>query len=171
MKRILITLIFIFIISLSLSGSKQISIETQSKLLVKIITYDKAIDRYGEPIIIGVSSFKMKKALNMLHIKIKGKKFIVKKMNSTEDIKKYKVVYIDYNWQDKYEKIGKIIKKHPCLIFCNDSDLVEAGVGAVSFKTIKDRAKIIVNLGNAKSQGARFVPAFLRITIIIGRVN
>jgi len=171
MKRILITLIFIFIVSITLSGSKKISIETQSKLLVKIITYDKAIDRYGEPIIIGVSSLKMKKALNTLNIKIKGKNFIVKKMDSIEDIKKYKVVYIDYNWQDKYEEIEKIIKTHHSLIFCNDSDFVETGVGAVSFKTIKNRAKIIVNLGNAKNQGARFVPAFLRITIIIGRIN
>jgi len=160
-------IVIITFFSFALKAS-DINFKLQSKLLLKIISYDKNLARFGDPIKIGVSSNEMLKALKANKLKIKGKSFTAEKMKSVDDIANYKVVYIDNNWKDKYNTVAKKAKANSCLVFCNDSNFVESGGGSVSFRLIRSKPKIVVNISNAKDQGTDFSSGFLKITVVIG---
>ncbi len=171
MKKIF-SLIIVVVLLLGISlNAADISFKLQSKLLLKIISYDKKLARFGDPIKIGVSSDKILTAIKANKLKIKGKSFVVEKMNSVDDMANYKVVYIDSNWKSNYADVTAKAKANSCLVFCNDSGFVESGGGTVSFKLINKKPKIVVNLGNAKEQGTDFSSGFLKITVVIGGIN
>ena len=168
MKKLLsLFFIAIMVFSFSLTAGS-VNLKLQSKLLLKIVSYDKNFSRFGDPIKIGVSSDEMLAALKGLGLKIKGKSFAAEKMASPDDIAKFKIVYIDENWKANYGAVADKAKAAQALVFCNDAGFVESGGGAVSFKLINNKPKIVVNLGNAKEQGTDFSSGFLKVTVIIG---
>ncbi len=156
-----------FVFGISLQAG-DVNLKLQSKLLLKIVSYDKNFSRFGDPIKIGVSSDEMLTALKALGLKIKGKSYAAEKMASPDDIGKFKIVYIDENWKANYAAVTEKAKAAQALVFCNDASFVESGGGAVSFKLINKKPKIVVNLGNAKEQGTDFSSGFLKVTVIIG---
>ncbi|MCP4219175.1 MAG: YfiR family protein, partial [bacterium] len=98
----------------------------------------------------------------------KGKAFKITKMESLDDLAKYKLVYIDKNWKSNYEAAAGTAKSNGTLIFCNDENYVEGGGAAVSFKVVSGKPKIVINLKNAKEQGTDFPANFLKITVVVG---
>jgi hypothetical protein len=152
--------------------SQDVPLELQVKLILKIVSMDRNFDRFGDPIKIGVSGDDMKKELEAIKGKltIKGKEFLVEKMASPGDVANYKVIYVGKNWTDNYSAASAKAAENQCLMFCQAVDGVMSGGGAVSFKVVEGKPKIVVNLENAKKQGTDFPAGFLKITLVVGGV-
>jgi len=171
MKKYYILILFFLTLFTFTLKSSDIDFRIQSKLLLKIISYDKNYKRFGNPIKIGVSSKEMFEALKANAIIVKDRHFTVGLMKSIDSLKNYKVVYIDNNWKDKYKEVSKLANSNSCLIFCNDENFVESEGASVTFVSIKNKLKILVNLENSKKQGSNFSPIFLKITVIVGGIK
>jgi hypothetical protein len=140
----------------------------QAKLMLKVLSMDRNFNRFGDPVKIGTSSDDFANELNgITGLKVKGKDFIAEKMNSLEDIGKYKVICVAKNWADNYNAASAIAIASKALVFCETEEGVLSGGGSVSFKVVEGRPKILVNLDNAKKQGTDFPADFLKITTVV----
>lgn len=142
------------------------------KLILKILSYDKNFNRYGNPIRIGVSSQDALDAFSALEEKVSiySKRFEVKKMNSPQDISRFKVIYVDRNWEKHYRSVAKECKEYRVLMFCRDEKNVRKGNGAFSFKydEYEEKTFIILNLNAAFMMGGNFdLEEFVKIRIPI----
>jgi hypothetical protein len=145
----------------------------QVKLMLKILSMDRNFDRFGDPIKIGVSDDAILAELDKVKgkLKIKAKDFSVEKMGSPDDISNYKVIYVGKNWAANYAAASAKAKANQSLMFCESEDGVMSGGGAISFKVVDAKPKIIINLGNVKDQGTDFPAGFLKITVVVGSIN
>lgn len=168
-KKPILLVILTVIVSALLSG-QEVPLNLQAKLMLKILSMDRNFNRYGDPIKIGVSSdrFLLELMANKKNLKVKGKDFIPEKMNSLNDIDKYKVTYIGKEWTDSYLAASTRATENKCLMFCETDDGVMNGGGAVSFKVVGGKPKIVVNLGNSRNQGTEFPAIFLKTTVVVG---
>jgi hypothetical protein len=150
--------------------SQDVPLPLQTKLMLKICSMDRNFTRFGDPVKIGVSSENFLKELNATKGKmtIKGKDFSAEIMGSPDDISKYKIVYIGKNWESHYGVIADKAKSSQSLVFCETENGVLSGGGAVSFKVVGGKPKIVVNLENAKQQGSDFPANFLKVTVVVG---
>jgi hypothetical protein len=143
--------------------------DLQVKLMLKILCVDRNFTRFGDPIKIGVTSDEFLAVLNGLRgkMEVKGKDFLPEKMLSLNDISKYKVIYVGENWSGQYKEAAERAIVNQSLMFCE----VEAGVlagGAVSFKVVETKPRIVVDINNARKQGTEFPASFLKITVLVG---
>ena len=145
--------------------AQEVPLNLQVKLILKIVSMDRNFDRFGDPIKIGVTDDDMMKELGAIKGKltIKGKDFSVEKMASPGDVANYKVIYVGKNWADKYTAASAKAAENQCLMFCQAEEGVMTGGGAVSFKVVEGKPKIVVNLENAKKQGTDFPAGFLKL--------
>lgn len=152
--------------------AQEVPLDLQVKLILKIVSMDRNFDRFGDPIKIGVSADDMIKELEAIKGKltIKGKNFSIEKMASPGDVANFKVIYVGKNWAENYSTASAKAAENQCLMFCQTEEGVMTGGGAVSFKVVEGKPKIIVNLGNAKKQGTDFPAGFLKITLVVGGV-
>lgn len=151
-------------------SAQDVPINLQGKLMLKILSMDRNFNRFGDPIKIGTSSDEILEELTALKkaYKIKGKDFIVEKIASVKDVANYKVVYLGTNWAANYKAVSEVATENQCLVFCQEEAGVTKGGGAVSFKVVDGKPKIVVNVVNAKNQGTDFPAGFLRITVVVG---
>ncbi len=168
-NKVVLILVGLFLFS-ALAVAQAVPSGIQVKLILKIISMDRNFARYGDPVAIGVSSDKIASEFSALagKVKVKGKDFTVTKMGSLDDISKYKILYIDDNWKNNYAPAAVAAKGSQSLIFCAEEDYVVSGGGAVSFKVVSGKPKIVLNLGNVKEQGSDFPANFLKITVVVG---
>ncbi len=146
--------------------------ELQVKLMLKILSMDRNFDRFGDPIKIGVSSDAFIKALKgEADLKVKGKGFVVEKMASPADVSKYKIIYVSKDWAAQYKATSAKAVEAKALMFCETEDGVLAGGGAISFKVLDSKPKIVINIANVKEQGTEFPANFLQITVVVGSMN
>ena len=170
-KKCILLLATILVVS-SLSYSADVPHKLQVTLMLKILSMDRNFDRFGDPIKIGVSSDSFLSVIKGKEgIKVKGKKFVVEKMSSPSDIAKYKVVYVGKGWASQYSAAADAATKNQALMFCETEDAVLSGGGAISFKVVGNKPKIVINLGNVKNQGTNFPADFLKITVVVGSFN
>jgi hypothetical protein len=87
---------------------------------------------------------------------------------SPEDIAKYKVIYIGKDWAGNYTAASEKAVENQCLMFCETEAGVMRGGGAISFKVVAERPKIVVNLKNSRNQGTEFPAIFLKSTVVVG---
>lgn len=172
MKHTLLLLITFLFIFGSASGaySQDVPLSMQAKLIIKIISMDRNMDRFGDPIVIGVSSDEMMEEFNALggSLLVKDKELKAEKLGSTDEISKFKLVYIGKNWSDRYAAAAGKIKGNRVLAFGEHPDFAELDWGSVSFKAVSGKPKIVVNLANAKDAGTDFPAGFLKITVVVG---
>lgn len=174
MKKTCSWVMFIFGVAFCLGlNAQKVPLENQIKLMLKIISMDRKIARYGNPIKIGTSSNDFLKELNKFKetLRIKGIEFSGEMMSSPEDISKFKVVYIGENWTTKNSAISAKAIENQCLVFCQDEELVHNSGGAISFIIIDGKPKIVLNLENVKKQGSDFPAGFLKITMVLGSLD
>jgi len=161
----------IMVISISIQA-QDVPINLQAKLILKILSMDRNFDRYGEPIKIGSSLDAMTSELNgVTSMKIKGKDFSTEKITTLDDISKYKVIYVGKNWANNYEAASKMAIANQAIMFCETEDGVLGGGGAVSFKVVNGKPKIVVNLEKAKQMGTDFPANFLQVTMVVGSIQ
>ena len=167
-SRIILILIFLQVFGFIIY-SAEVPIKSQAEMMIKIISMDRNFGRYADPVEIGVSSQGILNQLNNLKSfsKINGRNFIAVKMNSVNDLGKFKVAYIGKNWSGKYSIISKKAIENNILLCCTEENYVAAGGGAISFRVVNNKAKLVVNVNNAKNQGSSFPSGFLRTTIIV----
>jgi hypothetical protein len=173
MRNMLVLLATVLVVlSPSYLSAQDVPLDLQVKLILKIVSMDRNFDRFGDPIKIGVSGDDMIKELKAIKGKltIKGKEFLVEKMTSPEDVANFKVIYVGKNWADNYSAAAAKAAENQSLMFCQSEDGVMSGGGAVSFKVVDGKPKIVVNLENAKKQGTDFPAGFLKITLVVGGV-
>jgi hypothetical protein len=77
-------------------------------------------------------------------------------MSSLNDIDKFDVIYCGKNWGGNYKAVTSEAIKKQVLVFCETEDGVLSGGGAVSYKVVDGKPKIVVNLKNAVAMGANF---------------
>ncbi len=148
--------------------SQNVPAKLQVRLVLKILSMDMNKDRFGEPIKIGVSSDSILNAFKgASEMKVKGTSFKVSKMSSPGDIKKYGVIYVDKNWSSKYGEAARKAAGRKVLMFCNDVGGIKGGNGAIAFKVIEGKPKIMVNIGNIKKQGSEFPVNFFKMAVIV----
>ena len=169
MKSKIVFMVLVLFLFSSMAVAQAVPASAQVKLMLKIASMDRNFGRFGDPVKIGVSSDAMLGELKPLAgVKLKGKGFVAEKMSSLDDIANYKVVYIDKNWKNNYAAAAEKATTNQTLIFAADSDYVESGGGAVSFKVVGGKIKIVLNVGNAKKQGSDFPANFLKVTVVVG---
>jgi hypothetical protein len=163
----------LFAIALLIAGNtisaQEVPLTLQGKLMLKILSMDRNFNRFGDPVKIGTSSDEFLEELNALKkaYKIRGKDFIVEKIASLDDVSQYKVVYLGKKWAANYKAASEIANDSKCLVFCQEEAGVTEGGGAVTFKVVDGKPKIVVNVVNAKSQGTDFPAGFLKLTVVV----
>ena len=171
-KKLFVWLTALMILSAYITA-KDLPLKFQARLMLKILSLDKNLDRYGDPIKIGVSSDQFLKELmaGQGDVKVKGKNFLAEKMTSMDDIAKYKVIYVGKNWADDYPVAAGLAAANKCLMFCEEETGVLIGGGAISFKVVAGKPKIVISLSSARNQGANFPANFLKDIVVIGGLN
>lgn len=161
-------LVFIMVICVSgIIFGQEVPFEIQSKLILKIISFDKNIDRFGDPIAIGVSTNKMSLVLKkMRSIKINGKSFTVKKVENN-DLTGIGILIVDDSSIN--DSIVENAVKNKILVFSEKYEDLEKGAGVV-FLLKEGKPKIAVSLKNASDQGSNFSANFLKVTVIVGEM-
>ena len=167
MKRILtITLVLLFMAGSLFS--QDVPAMLQVRLILKILSMDNNIDRFGGTIKIGVSSDLILNAFKSASdMKVKGKAFTVSKMASPGEIGNFGVVYVDSNWSGNYGAAASKAVSSKALMFCNDESGIKSNLGAIAFKVIDGKPKIMVNIDNAKKQGSDFPANFLKMAVLV----
>jgi hypothetical protein len=171
MRSKLVLLLLAITLITAYAIAQDVPANLQAKLMLKILSMDRNFNRFGDPVKIGTSSDEFAKELNaMPGLKVKGKSFKAEKMNSLDDIDKYRVIYVGKNWASNYSAIESKAVASKTLVFCETEDGVLSGGGSVSFKVVEGKPKIVVNLENAKKQGTDFPADFLKITVVVGSI-
>lgn len=150
--------------------AQDVPLNLQAKLMLKILSMDRNFARFGDPIKIGTSDDNLLSELNAIKgkMKVKGKDFVAEKMASPDDVTNFKVIYVGKNWASNYAAASGKAAASQVLMFCETEQGVMAGGGAVSFKAVGGKPKIVVNLENAKKQGTDFPANFLKVTVVVG---
>lgn len=150
--------------------SQDVPLNLQARLMLKVLSMDRNFSRYGDPIKIGVSSDKFLNELVACRgsLQVKGKGFVPEKLTSLDDIAKYKVIYMGKEWANSYKVGSEKAVENKCLMFCETESGVRGGGGAISFKVMAGKPKIVVNLKNSRNQGTEFPAIFLKSTIVVG---
>ena len=116
MRKIISAFVLIVIIS-GVVYSQDVPANIQVQFILKILTMDKNINRYGSPIKIGVTSNSMLSAFNSASgITIAGKPFVANIISSVDDISNYTVIFVDTNWKSNYSAAGKIASANKVVI-------------------------------------------------------
>ena len=170
MKKRLILLVIVLMMSSIYTIARDVPLNLQARLMLKVLSMDRNFSRYGDPIKIGVSSDEFLNELAACNgaLQVKGKKFVPEKMISLDDIAKYKVIHIGKNWDHIYTQASMWAAENKCLMFCESESGVINGGGAISFKVAGGKPKIVVNLKNSKAQGTEFPEIFLETTVVVG---
>lgn len=168
-NRLVLVVIALLVLGTFISA-QDVPINLQVKLMLKILSMDRNFSRFGDPIKIGTSSDEFLKELTAIKgkLKVKGKDFIAEKIDTVANAANYKVLYMGTNWAANYKAVSEIASENQCLVFCQEEAGVTQGGGAVSFKVVDGKPKIVVNVVNAKSQGTDFPAGFLKITVVVG---
>jgi hypothetical protein len=171
-SKLILLLIVLFVLSFQ-AYSQDIPKGLQVKLMLKILSMDRNFARFGDPIKIGCSSDSFISEMNKVKgkLKVKQKDFVIEKMASPDDIAKYKVIYVGKEWASNYAAASGNAKSNKALMFCETEEGVLNGGGAISFKAVGGKPKIVVNVGNVKDQGTDFPAGFLKITVVVGSMN
>jgi hypothetical protein len=170
MKKRLILLVIVLMMVSIYTIAQDVPLNLQAKLMLKVLSMDRNFSRYGDPIKIGVSSDEFLNELAVCRetLQVKGKEFIPEKMASLDDIAKYKVIHIGKNWDHIYSQASIWAAENKCLMFCETESGVINGGGAISFKVVGGKPKIVVNLKNSRNQGTEFPEIFLKNTVVVG---
>lgn len=170
MKKKIILLVIALMLVSAYVIAQDVPLNLQVRLMLKVLSMDRNFSRYGEPIKIGISSDKFLNELEACKgmLQVKGKEFVAEKMASLDDIAKYKVIYVGEEWAKSYTEASKKAAKNKCLMFCETESGVMQGGGAISFKVVREKPKIVVNLKNSRNQGTEFPAIFLKNTVVVG---
>lgn len=170
MRNKLVLVVIALLVLGTFISAQDVPINLQVKLMLKILSMDRNFSRFGDPIKIGTSSDEFLKELTAIKgkLKVKGKDFIAEKIDTVASAANYKVLYIGTNWAANYKAVSEIASDNQCLVFCQEEAGVTQGGGAVSFKVVEGKPKIVVNVVNAKNQGTDFPAGFLKITVVVG---
>lgn len=171
-NKLILLLIALFVLSFQ-AYSQDVPKKFQVKLMLKILSMDRNFARFGDPIKIGSSNDEFLSELKKEQgkLKIKQKDFTVEKMSSPDDIANYKVVYVGKEWEANYSAASAKAGASKALMFCETEAAVMNGGGAISFKVVGGKPKIVLNLGNVKAQGTEFPAGFLKITVVVGSMQ
>ncbi len=144
-------------------------VKSQARLILKILTMDENFTRFGDPIVIGVSSSKMLKAFDSIPatLRVKGRTFFAKKMSDITDIERFNVVYIDRNWEKSYNYLDRKRPLKLPLIFCQERSLLDKSQGGICFKIVDGKPRILYSSENTKRQGSLFNMKFRKVAVNI----
>ncbi len=167
MRKILF-IALILILTAGIVYSQDVPAALQVRLILKILSMDNNIERFGGTIKIGVTSDAVLSAFQgASDMKVSGKSFSVSVMGSPGDIGGYGVIYIDKNWGGNYGVCAQKAAASKALMFVNDEDAIKDNLGAVTFKVIDGKPKILLNVDNAKKQGSEFPVNFLKMAQLV----
>jgi len=151
-------------------GAQDVPLPIQVKLVLKVTSMDGNFARFGNPVTIGVSSDEALAAFSAVQstIQIAGVPFIASKMASPADVGRFKVVFVDKNWQGQYAKATAEGKGKGILCFGSEEAFVTDGGGGLAFKLVGGSPKIVAHMGNLKAMGSDFPATAARLFEIVG---
>jgi len=134
---------------------------------MQLLQYDRAQSRFGNPIKIGVSSDDLLKEFNAKKgTKIAKKDFEVEKMETIDDILKYKVIFVDENWSENYEAISAKSIENKILFIARRDDALAKGAG-ISFRKVANKPNMAVSVKNVRAQGSNFPANFFKVVVTV----
>jgi hypothetical protein len=143
--------------------------DIQAQLILKIVSLDRNIGRFGDPVKFGVTSNAMLRALKRFSKRtIKGKAFSVELINTLDDIAAFNVLYVDKNWKTNYKAACELAIKKKAIMFCASAEAVEVGEAGGAFKMILGKPKIVLNLEILKKQASDFPASLLQLATVFG---
>ncbi|MCP5047467.1 MAG: YfiR family protein [bacterium] len=150
------TVFFLFLVSFLIPVfSAEVDVKLQAELALKIVGIDKA---KRVPLIMGVTSGKYLKAFRDLKKEkiVKEIPFTVRMINSKKDISNFNAIFVGKNWKN-FRAVSSKARQHKVLMFCEvESQVTDPRGGAVAFKYIKKKPRIVLNMESAKLQGSQF---------------
>ncbi|MCP5106854.1 MAG: hypothetical protein GY950_25950 [bacterium] len=149
--------------------AKQSEAETWSLILLKIISMDRNLQRFGNPIKIGVNSDKIFHQLKRCEkkYKINGITFKTGKFNSIETASQFNIIHITNKWKRNRFSAIETLAENGCFIFCEDETSILCGYAAVLFKVGNKYPHVAINLDNSADQGADFPEDLLDAIVIV----
>lgn len=169
--RMPLVLVFVLLVGSHALFSQTVQRDVQAQLMLKIISLDRNMGRFGDTVTIGVTSDAMLRTLKRFDKRpIKGKSFTVGLMQTLDDIAAYNVVYIDKNWEKNYKAAGDAAIAKKVLMFCASFKAVERNEAGVAFKTVLGKPRIVMNLGVVKLQASDFPSGLLQLTMVVGNL-
>lgn len=142
-----------------------------AKIMLKLISFDKKLERFGSPIKIGVTDDGLLIALrSMGETTIMGKTFSADKIVLSKDVTNYHVVFINNGFKSNLEEIVKTANEKKILTFVGDKTLLKLGF-AVALEIEDDLPVIWMNLVNASKAGSEIDMSSLTLVIIKGFIK
>ncbi|MCP4154407.1 MAG: YfiR family protein [bacterium] len=171
LKVIFVLIFVLFTLTATLSAANETADSLLAKILLKLISFDKQIARFGDTITIGVSEDGMLLALRkMSDTKILGKKFSAIKLLLPEEVEKCNVIYIGSSMRKRLPEISKITRAKKVLSFSPHNSYLKKGL-AMALE-IEDSLPIIwMNLANATREGSDISLKSLKLVIIKGMMK
>ncbi len=174
MRGLRITILLIFVI-FTLAGTLTAQQETKdsvlAKIVMKLISFDKNISRFGDTITIGATDDEMLKALRqMSETKILGKQFTTFKLLQPEETTKCNAVFLGNGLKAQHSEIVKLAKEHKVLTFVADKDALKKGF-AVALEIEDNMPVIWMNLQNASECGSKISLDSLKLVIVKGKMR
>ncbi|MCU0822128.1 MAG: YfiR/HmsC family protein [Spirochaetes bacterium] len=167
MKKILLIVIAILLMTVNIYA-QEVPAALQVRLILKILSMDNNLERFGGTIKIGVSSESFLSAFQgATDMKVSGKSFSVSMMSSPGDIGNYGVVCVDKNWAGNYGAASQKAAASKALMFVNEESAIEGNLGAITFKVVDGKPKIFINIDTAKKQGSDFPANFLKMAVLV----
>ena len=151
-------------------GAQDVPMALQVKLVLKVTSMDTNFARFGNPVPIGVSSDEALAAFTAVQsaIQMKGVPYTVEKMAAPGDVGRYKVVFVDKNWQSQYQAATQVAQANGVLCFGSEEAFVAAGGGGLAFKLVGTAPKIVANMGNLKAMGSEFPATAAKLFETVG---
>jgi hypothetical protein len=115
-NKIMLSVIIFVVLMAAQVYAVDVPFDIQAKLMLKIISMDRNVARFGDPIKIGVSSDDMLSALKAAGLTIGGKSYSAEKLASPDDAAKYKVVYVGKGMAANYNAIAAKAAGNACFL-------------------------------------------------------
>ena len=169
MKK-MVPLLMGFVLLLGTLGAQDVPLPIQVKLVLKVTSMDSKFSRFDNPVTIGVSSDEALAAFTAAQgsIQIAGIPFTAGKMSAVDDVARFKVIYVDKNWQAQYSKATALAKSKGVLCFGSEEAFVADGGGGLAFKLVGKSPKIVAHMGNLTAMGSEFPATAAKLFELVG---
>ncbi|MCP4220642.1 MAG: YfiR family protein [bacterium] len=139
-----------------------------AKILLKLVSFDKNLKRFGDKIVIGVTDDGILTGLRkMAGTKILGKDFEAKKLVLADEVAGCNAVFIGRALKSEFAGIVKTCKDKKILSFCTNRDYLKKGF-AVALEIEDGKPTIWMNLLNAGGNGSKISLDSLELVIVKG---
>ena len=179
-KIILVVFLCIQLLGVTASAAEAVPYNLQSKILIKVLTYERTLGSEAGELIIGIlgnpSSNESVAAQNAMFNAIKdiGPFTIQKRPTTVVKLsdpaeKRIHVLYITPGVEDRLSEVVLYARDHGILTVSGESSYMDKGIslGILPYMDQKKGTRIVISLKATKAEGADFASRLLRLATVL----